>query len=79
MPLAVAVRFPRCHVEWLGDDYRVACEAGLGIERLDLPSREFAGLSMFFGGVGAALHSPAGGLEAAADPRRSGGTWTRSA
>lgn len=79
MPLAAAVRFPRCHVEWVGDDYRVACEAGLGIERLDLPSREFAGQSMFFGGVGAALHSPAAGLEAAADPRRSGGTWPKPA
>jgi gamma-glutamyltranspeptidase/glutathione hydrolase len=75
MPLKAAVRYPRCHVEWVGDDYRVACEAGLGIERLDLPSRAFAGLSMFFGGVGAALHSPTTGLVAAADPRRSGGTW----
>jgi gamma-glutamyltranspeptidase/glutathione hydrolase len=79
MSLAAAIRFPRCHVEWVGGDYRVACEAGLGIERLDLPSREFAGQSMFFGGVGAALHSPASGLEAAADPRRSGGTWPKPA
>jgi len=78
MPLAAAVGFPRCHVEWVDDGYRVACEAGLGIERLALPCREFAGQSMYFGGVGVALHSPSAGLEVAADPRRSGGTWPRA-
>jgi gamma-glutamyltranspeptidase/glutathione hydrolase len=74
--LDAAIRYPRAHVEWLDDDYRVAYEAGLGIEGLDVPQRQFAGPSMFFGGVGAASYSQSKGLSAAADPRRSGGTWT---
>lgn len=74
MPLDAAVRHPRLHVEFAGDDYRVACEAGLDIGA-DQPTRGFPALSMFFGGVGAVSWSPGQGFAVAADPRRTGGTW----
>ena len=74
MPLGEAVRHPRLHVEFAGDDYRVACEAGLDIGA-EQPARHFDGLSMFFGGVGAVSWSPRHGFAVAADPRRTGGTW----
>ena len=76
MSLTDSIRHPRAHVEFTEDGYRVACEAGLDIASLGVPQREFGTLSMFFGGVGAASWSMQGGLTAAADPRRSGGTWS---
>jgi gamma-glutamyltranspeptidase/glutathione hydrolase len=76
MSLTDAIQHPRAHVEFIADDYRVAYEAGLDIASLEVPQREFGTLSMFFGGVGAAAWSTQGGLTAAADPRRSGGTWS---
>jgi gamma-glutamyltranspeptidase/glutathione hydrolase len=74
MSLADAVRHPRLHIEFTGQEYRVACEAGLEVSA-DQPTRQFPGLSMFFGGVGAVSWTPACGFEVAADPRRTGGTW----
>lgn len=74
MSLDAAVRHPRLHVEFAGDDYRVACEEGLDIDTAQ-PTRHFAGLSMFFGGVGAVAWSRHNGFATAADPRRTGGTW----
>ena len=75
MSLQEAVQHPRLHVEFHGDDYRVACEESLAIDA-NQPTRHFPGLSMFFGGVGAAAWHPETGFEVAADPRRTGGTWT---
>ena len=75
MSLQEAVQHPRLHVEFHGDDYRVACEESLAIDA-NQPARHFPGLSMFFGGVGAAAWHPETGFEVAADPRRTGGTWT---
>ena len=60
---------PRLHVEVLADAYRVAHESGLAVTT-GQPTREFPGLSMFFGGVGAVSWSPANGFAAAADPRQ---------
>jgi gamma-glutamyltranspeptidase/glutathione hydrolase len=45
----------------------------LDINELKLTSRQFEGLSMYFGGVQGALNHPVDGLIAAADPRRTGG------
>lgn len=73
MPLADAIAHPRLHFEVFNDAPSIAHETGLNVEALDLTSRQFAGLSMYFGGVQAALSHPIDGLSAAADPRRTGG------
>jgi gamma-glutamyltranspeptidase/glutathione hydrolase len=78
MPLADAIEYPRVHVELGEDDYRVAYESGVPVDQLNVPARKFDSTSMFFGGVGAAQWSPAGGFTVAADPRRNGGTWSPS-
>jgi gamma-glutamyltranspeptidase/glutathione hydrolase len=76
MPLADAIEHPRAHVEFPPDGCRVAFEAGLPVEALDMPSRKFDSASMYFGGVGAAAWSPDDGFAVAADPRRTGGVWS---
>ncbi len=76
MPIREAIVAPRAHVEFIEDEFRVACEAALGIDQLDVPRRDFPDLSMFFGGVGVASWMPGRGFAAAADPRRTGGTWS---
>lgn len=75
LSLEEAVAHPRLHVE-LGEagEARAACEPGLPVGELGLPTRVFEERSMYFGGVTAALRRPGGGLRAAADPRREGGT-----
>lgn len=73
MGLQEAVEHPRLHVEIVEEGYRVAYEAGLAAEELDVPLRRFEEPSMFFGGVEAALRLPEGEFELAADPRRTGG------
>ena len=72
--LSDAIEAPRLHVEHGSSGWRVACEPGLSQAKLRLPVRSFDSLSMYFGGVGAALLHRDGHLEAAADPRRTGGT-----
>jgi gamma-glutamyltranspeptidase len=49
-------------------------EQGLPVGKINLPRRQMPAGSMMFGGVGAARWSPDEGFEAAADPRRAGGT-----
>lgn len=73
LPLERAISHPRLHFELFNDAPAIACETGLNTEQINLPSRQFEGLSMYFGGVQAALYDPADGLTAAADPRRIGG------
>ena len=72
--LEAAIRSPRLHVENDGQTWRAACEPGLAVDTVTLPLRTFEELSMYFGGVGAALRQADGHLVAAADPRRTGGT-----
>lgn len=73
LSLQEAIDAPRLHVEQGPDGWRAACEPGLAVDRVSLPVRQFPELSMYFGGVGAALLHRDGRLEAAADPRRTGG------
>jgi len=74
MPLHEAVNHPRLHVEWsTADAPCVAYEPGMPVSELDVASRAFDGLDMFFGGVGAVRFSPPGTFEMAADVRRTGG------
>ena len=72
MSLEQAISHPRLHFEMFNDVPTVAFESGLNTDKLDLSTRHFEGLSMYFGGVQAALYHPGDGLTAAADPRRKG-------
>ena len=75
MSLSDAVAFPRLHVEVFGGKPTIAYEPGLPCVPFDdLVVRRFPDLSMYFGGVTAALWDPVAGLYGAADPRRTGGT-----
>jgi gamma-glutamyltranspeptidase/glutathione hydrolase len=72
MSLEEAVLAPRIHAE----DDLFAYEAGARTADLDEYGRvlSYETPNMFFGGVNAVRRTPAGRFEAAADPRRSGGT-----
>jgi len=72
--LSEAIEAPRCHVEFTDEGPRVAAEPGVNVEGAELPIRWFDNLDMFFGGVAAALVHADHRTEAAADPRRTGGT-----
>ena len=72
MSLEEAISSPRLHFEVFNDLPTIAFETGLDVNALSIPSRQFEGLSMYFGGVQAALYHPTSGLTAAADPRRTG-------
>lgn len=73
MSLEDAIAFPRLHVEVFEDLHTMAFETGLPIDAItSLVTRQFEGISMYFGGVQAALWNPNQGLEAVADPRRTG-------
>ncbi len=71
--LTAAIEAPRLHVENSADGWRAACEPGLPVAEVALPVKIFPEASMYFGGVGAAVLHADGSLEAAADPRRTGG------
>ncbi|MGF1539014.1 MAG: gamma-glutamyltransferase [Pleurocapsa sp.] len=72
LPLNRAISHPRLHFEIFNDLQAIAFETGLNLDAVDLVTRQFPQLSMYFGGVQAALWSPTTGLTAAADPRRTG-------
>jgi len=74
MPLREAVAHPRLHVELFDGVPTVAFEPGLAVERITgLTHRPFDSRSMYFGGTQVASWDPEHGLDAVADPRRSGG------
>lgn len=80
MSIAEAVAHPRVHVERPGpDELRLSAEPGAPIDEVELPVRAVDGLHMSFGGVAAALLHGSGEVEAAADPRRGGGTAVSAA
>jgi len=71
--LEASVEHPRLHVEPLADAKKISFERGLPMVAMDgFSMREFDRLHMYFGGVQAAQWSPAEGLSAVADSRRSG-------
>ncbi|MEO0996585.1 MAG: gamma-glutamyltransferase [Pseudomonadota bacterium] len=74
MPLERAIDAPRLHVEYDGDDERIAYEAGVDAGALGNAHR-YDERNMYFGGVGAALRDAAGDFAVAADNRREGGTF----
>jgi gamma-glutamyltranspeptidase/glutathione hydrolase len=74
MSLTEAVAHPRMHVEGFDGHPTIAFEPGIDVRPVGgMRARRFPDLSMYFGGVQAALWDPVGGLYGAADPRRSGG------
>jgi gamma-glutamyltranspeptidase/glutathione hydrolase len=74
MPLERAIAHPRVHVDTSGDNVRLMAEPGLDLPDVDMPLHVTKPLSMYFGGVGAALYDSSRGFAVAADPRREGGT-----
>lgn len=75
MSLREAVAHPRVHAEIFGGEPRIACEPGIAARAFDdFTLRRFPDISMYFGGVQAALWDPVAGPFEAADPRRAGGT-----
>lgn len=71
MSLEESVGHPRVHAETFQGEPSVAFELDLPVE-VKTAVRQFPERSMYFGGVQAASWSPAAGLHATADPRRSG-------
>ena len=72
--LAESIGAPRLHLEYAGDSPRLAHEP-IGDLPDDTPDlRAYGPHSMYFGGVAAARADAAGRVQAAADPRRAGGT-----
>lgn len=74
MPLEKAIAHPRVHVDTSGAELRLMAEPGLDLPDTDLPLNEYPRITMYFGGVGAAVYDDETGLACAADPRREGGT-----
>jgi gamma-glutamyltranspeptidase/glutathione hydrolase len=73
MSLRDAVGHPRLHTELFEGAWRAAHEPGLPVAGVDaIEARRFPDLSMYFGGVQAALWDPDAGLFETADPRRAG-------
>jgi gamma-glutamyltranspeptidase/glutathione hydrolase len=79
MPLADAIAHPRVHVDTSGDAVELKAEASLELPDIDLPTRLFPDLSMYFGGVGAAVYDSEKGFDVGADPRREGGIFNPDA
>jgi gamma-glutamyltranspeptidase/glutathione hydrolase len=75
MTLAEAVAHPRLHLEFTAEGMKVAVEPGLEPGDCGLPVTRYPDISMYFGGVAAALFDGARGFDVAADPRREGATF----
>lgn len=72
--LAASISAPRLHLEYVGNSPRLAHEP-IGDLPANAPApRPFSAHSMYFGGVAAAKADSARQVQAAADPRRAGGT-----
>jgi len=75
LDLGDAVAHPRMHLILDETTSRLAAEPGFDLPDLGFPVTRYDEISMFFGGVVAALAGPGGAFEVAADPRREGGTY----
>ena len=72
--LAASISAPRVHLEYIDDSPRLAHEPTGELPANAPAPRPFGVHSMYFGGVAAARADTAGRVQAAADPRRAGGT-----
>lgn len=75
MDLPSSIAHPRVHAEVFDGEPTVAYEGDLPVSTTHR-TRHFDQINMYFGGAQAAAWSPAGGLVASADPRRSGDVKT---
>jgi gamma-glutamyltranspeptidase/glutathione hydrolase len=75
LDLKDAVAHPRLHLILDGKASKVAVEPGLDLPDLGIPISRYPAISMYFGGVVAALADHGGVFATAADPRREGGTY----
>jgi gamma-glutamyltranspeptidase/glutathione hydrolase len=75
LDLAQAVAHPRIHLKVDGAASDLAVEPGIDIPETDFNVTRYDDISMYFGGVVAALFDSDAGFDAAADPRREGGTY----
>lgn len=73
-----AVAHPRMHLNTGDATSELSVEPGFDLPDLNIPITRFPDVSMYFGGVVAALANSGGKYEAAADPRREGGIFIRS-
>jgi len=73
--LADAVAHPRLHLEIDGTKRKIAVEPGLSLPDTGMSVTNYPDISMYFGGVVAAVHDHKDGFSVAADPRREGGTF----
>ncbi len=73
--LDAAVAHPRLHLEMPASGTRIAVEPGMRPADCPWPITQYPQISMYFGGVGAALFDPQEGFSVAADPRREGATF----
>jgi len=75
LDLDEAVAHPRLHLKIDGDAAELAVEPGMEILADGFSVTRYDELNMYFGGVVAAFADAANGFDAAADPRREGGTY----
>jgi gamma-glutamyltranspeptidase/glutathione hydrolase len=73
MSLSESIRHPRVHTEMFDGERSVAYEPGIDVSGVaGFQMRRFPDISMYFGGVQAALWDPLAGFFEMADPRRDG-------
>lgn len=75
LDLGEAVAHPRLHLVIDDASVKVAVEPGLELPDTGVPVIRYEDLSMYFGGVVAALFDEKDGYDVAADPRREGGIY----
>ena len=75
LDLEQAVARPRIHLRIGESDAELSVEPGVDMPDTAFPLRQYESINMYFGGVVAALYDEHNGFDAAADPRREGGTF----
>lgn len=75
LDLTDAVAHPRMHLKLDGAASNLAVEPGIDLPETGFSVTRYPHINMYFGGVVAALTDTQRGFEAAADPRREGGTY----
>ena len=75
LDLEQAVARPRIHLRIGESDAELSVEPGVDMPDTAFALRQYESINMYFGGVVAALYDEHNGFDAAADPRREGGTF----
>jgi gamma-glutamyltranspeptidase/glutathione hydrolase len=75
LELDKAIAHPRVHLKIDGSVGELAAEPGIQLPQIEFGVKHYESINMYFGGVVAALYDNRDGFNAAADPRREGGTY----